>query len=59
MNASRLACLVAAVVISAAQWTAFSSNLAPARSISTSAGTFANNVVDKVWPMIVVTAHRY
>ncbi len=59
MNASRLACLVAAVVISATQWAAFSSNLAHAGSTSTAAGTFANNVVDRVWPMIVVTAHRY
>jgi hypothetical protein len=59
MNASRLACLVAAVVISAAQWTAFSSNLAHSRPVPASAGTFADNVVDKVWPMIVVTAHRY
>jgi len=59
MNASRFACLVAAVVITATQWTALSSNLSHSRSLPTSAATVADNVVDKVWPMIVVTAHRY
>jgi hypothetical protein len=59
MNASRIACLAAAVVIAATQWTALSSNLAHAQSSSTRAPTVVDNVVDKVWPMIVVTAHRY
>ena len=59
MNASRLACLAAAVVIAAAQWAAFSSNLAHSRPLPASAATVADNVIDKVWPMIVVTAHRY
>jgi hypothetical protein len=59
MNASRLACLVAAVVITATQWTALSSNLAHSRLLPMSVATVADNVVDKVWPMIVVTAHRY
>jgi len=59
MNASRIACLAAAVVIAATQWTTFASNLAHSRSLPTSAPTVADNVIDKVWPMIVVTAHRY
>jgi len=58
MNVSRLVNLVAAIVISGMQWTAFLNPIHYAKSGGEFAAPAADDVSDSSLPVGVVTAHR-
>ncbi len=59
MNASRLVSLVAAIIITATEWAAFSSLPLHARSLPVVAAPVSSAAPDEVLPVIVVTARRH
>jgi hypothetical protein len=58
MNVSRLVSLVAALVITATGWAAFSSVPLHAQAVRAAAAPVAGDALDPELPVIVVTAHR-
>ena len=58
MNVSRLVSLVAAIVISSIQWTAFFSPAVHAQSVQAVGTAVADDASDGSLPVVVVTAHR-
>jgi hypothetical protein len=58
MNVSRLTSLVAALVIIAIEWAAFSSVPLHAQTVHAAAAPVASEVLDPELPVIVITAHR-
>jgi hypothetical protein len=58
MNVSRLASLVAALLITATEWAAFSSLPLHAQVVRAAAAPVASDALDPELPVIVVTAHR-
>ena len=58
MNASRLVSLVAAIVITATEWAAFSSLPLHAQSLPVVAAPVSSAAPEEALPVIVVTAHR-
>lgn len=58
MNVSRPVSLVAAIVISGIQWTAFFSPAPHAQSVRAAAATVAGGASDDSLPVVVVRAHR-
>ena len=57
MNASRLVSLVAAIIITATEWAAFSS--LPLHTLRVVAAPVSSAAPDEALPVIVVTAHRH
>jgi hypothetical protein len=58
MNVSRLTSLVAALVITAIEWAAFSSVPLHAQAVRAAAAPVASDALDPELPVIVITAHR-
>ena len=58
MNVSRLVSLVAAIVISAIQWTAFFSPALYTQSVRAVGAPVADDASDGSLPVVIVTAHR-
>ena len=58
MNVSRLTSLVAALVITAIEWAAFSSVPLHAQAVRAAAAAVASDALDPELPVIVITAHR-
>jgi hypothetical protein len=58
MNVSRLVSLVAAIVISAIQWTAFVSSASHTQLVREVSAPVAGNASDGSLPVVVVVAHR-
>jgi hypothetical protein len=58
MNVSRLTSLVAALVIIAIEWAAFSSVPVHAQTVRAAAAPVASDALDPELPVIVITAHR-
>jgi hypothetical protein len=58
MKVSRLVSLIAALVITATEWAAFSSVPLHAQAVRAAAAPVASDALDPELPVIVVTAHR-
>jgi hypothetical protein len=58
MNVSRVVSLVASVVISATQWTAFLSLAPHTQSVREVGAALAGDASEGSLPVVVVTAHR-
>jgi len=58
MNVSRLTSLLAALVITAIEWAAFSSVPLHAQAVRAAAAPVAGDALDPELPVIVITAHR-
>jgi hypothetical protein len=58
MNVSRVVSLVAAIVISSIQWTAFFSPAVHTQSVQPVGAAVADDASDRSLPVVVVTAHH-